>query len=71
MKFDKRYIYSFVAPLMIVLSLTGFSYQKDNQQIYYLPIGLMGIYIILEKEMSRRLKRKSILDKIKSFKKTK
>ncbi len=71
MKFDKSYIYSFVAPLMIVLSLTGFSYQKDNQQIYYLPIGLMGIYIILEKEMSRRLKRKSILDKIKSFKKTK
>ncbi len=71
MKFYKNYIYSLVAPLMIVLSLTGFFYRKNNQQIYYLPMGLIGVFIILEKEMVRRFKRKSILDKIKSYQKTK
>ena len=71
MKFEKAYIFSLVAPLMIILSLIGLISRKDSKKIFYLPIGLMGIYIILEKKFSRELKRKNILNKIKSYKKIK
>ena len=71
MKFEKAYIFSLVAPLMILLSVIGFISRKDNRRILYLPMGLMGIVIILEKEISRGIKRNKILNKIKSFKKIK
>ena len=71
MKFEKAYIFSLVAPLMILLSLIGFISRKDSKKIFYLPIGLMGIFLISEKEFSRGIKRKKILIKIKSFKKIK
>ena len=71
MKFEKAYIFSLVAPLMILLSIIGFISRKDSKKIFYFPIGLMGIFIILEKEFSRRIKRKKIFNKIKSYKQTK
>ena len=71
MKFDKGYIFSLVAPLMILLSIIGFISREDSKKIFYVPIGLMGIFIILEKELSRGVKRKKILIKIKSYKQTK
>ena len=71
MKFEKVYIFSIVAPLMIFFSLIGFFTKKDSKKIFYLPIGLMGIFIISEKEFSRVIKRKRILNKIKSYKQTK
>ena len=71
MKFEKAYIFSLVAPLMIFLSLIGFISRKSSKKIFYLPIGLMGIFMIFEKEFSRGLKRKKILNKIKSYKKIK
>ncbi len=71
MKFEKAYIFSFAAPLMIFLSIIGFITRKDSKKIFYLPIGLMGIFIISEKQFSRGIKRKKILNKIKSYKKTK
>ena len=71
MRIDKTYIFSLVAPLMIFLSLTGLTLTKDSKKIFYLPIGLMGIFIILEKELSRGIQRKKILNKIKSYKKIK
>ena len=71
MKFEKAYIFSLAAPLMIFLSIIGFVSKKDSKKIFYLPIGLMGIFLISEKELSRGLKRKKILIKIKSLKKIK
>ena len=71
MKFEKAYIFSLVAPLMILLSIIGLISRKHSKKIFYLPIGLMGIFIIVEKEFSRGLKRKKILNKIKAFKQTK
>ena len=71
MKFGKSYIFSLVAPLMILLSIIGFMTRKDTKKIFYLPIGVMGIFIILDKEFSRALKRKKILNKIKSYKQIK
>ena len=70
MKFEKIYIFSLIAPLMILLSLIGWFSKKDSKKIFYLPIGLMGILIITEKEFSRGLKRKNILKKLNHIKKS-
>ncbi|KGF92101.1 MULTISPECIES: DUF3188 domain-containing protein [Prochlorococcus] len=71
MKINKRFLLSFVAPLMIFISAIGLILRDNTRRIFYLPIGLMGISIILEKDLSRRLDRKNILNKIKSYQKVK
>ena len=71
MKFANSYFFPLIAPLMILLSTIGFISSKDSKKVFYLPIGLMGIFIISEKELSRGLKRKKILNKIKTCKQTK
>ena len=71
MKINKRFILSFVAPFMILISVTGLVFRNNPRKIFYLPIGLMGIVIILERGISRQLDRKNILKKIKSYKKAK
>ena len=71
MNINKRFILSFVAPFMILISAIGLIFRDNSRKIFYLPIGLMGIVIILERGMSRQLDRKDILNKIKSYKKVK
>ena len=71
MKINKRFILSFVAPLMILISAVGLIFRDNSRKIFYLPIGVMGIVIILERGISRQLDRKNILKKIKSYKKAK
>ncbi|MDC3052295.1 DUF3188 domain-containing protein [Prochlorococcus sp. AH-736-A13] len=71
MKINKRFILSSVAPFMIFISAIGLIFRDNSKKIFYLPIGLMGIVIILEKVMSRQLDRKNILKKIKSYQKIK
>ena len=71
MKIDKVFILSFVAPIMILISAMGLIFRQDNKKIFYLPIGLMGIALILEKDVSRKLNRRNIFKKIKSYQKIK
>ena len=71
MTVNKRFVLSFVAPFMILMSAIGLILSENTRKIFYLPIGLMGISIILEKEVRRRLYRKNILKKIKSYQKIK
>jgi len=71
MKINKRIILSFVAPCMILISAIGLILRDNPRKIFYLPIGLMGISIILEKDIRRRLDRENILKKIKSYQKNK
>jgi len=71
MKINKRFILSFVAPFMILISAFGLISREISSKIFYLPIGLMGISIILEKDLRRRVARKNLLKKIKSYKKVK
>jgi len=71
MNINKRFILSFVAPFMILISAIGFIFRDNSRKIFYFPIGLMGIVIILERGISRQLDRKNILKKIKSYKKSK
>ena len=69
MKINKRFILSFVAPFMILMSAFGLILRNNSRKMFYIPIGLMGILIILEKEGRRRLDRGNILKKIKSYQK--
>ena len=71
MNINKRFILSFVAPFMILISSIGLIFRENSKKIFYLPIGLMGIVIILEKNVRRKLDRKNILKKIKSYQKVK
>ena len=71
MNINKRFILSFVAPFMILISATGLIFRDPSRKIFYLPIGLMGVVIILESGISRQLDRKNILKKIKSYQKAK
>jgi len=71
MKINKKFILSFVAPCMILISAIGLIFREKSRKIFYLPIGLMGIVIILERGISRQLDRKNILKKIKSYQKAK
>ena len=71
MKINKRFILSFVAPSMILISAIGLIFRDNSRKIFYLPMGLMGIVIILEKGIKRQFDRKNILNKIKSYQKVK
>ena len=71
MKFNKGFLFSLVAPLMILMSFIGLIFRDNAKKIFYLPIGLMGISIIFEKDVRRKLFRKNILKKIKSYQKVK
>jgi len=71
MKINKRFFLSFVAPLMILISTLGLIFRDNSRKIFYLPIGLMGIVIILESGISRQLDRKNIFKKIKYYQKSK
>ena len=71
MKINKRFMLSFVAPIMILISAMGLIFRDNSRKIFYLPVGLMGIVIILERGISRKLYRKNILEKIKSYQKIK
>ena len=71
MNINKRFILSFVAPFMILISAIGLIFRDKSMKIFYLPIGVMGVVIILERGISRQLDRKNILKKIKSYQKAK
>ena len=71
MKINKRFILSFVAPFMILISALGLIFRDNSRKIFYLPIGLMGIVIIMQKDITKRLNRKNLLKKIKTYQKVK
>ena len=71
MNINKRFVLSFVAPFMILISAIGLIFRDNSRKIFYLPIGLMGFVMILERGISRQLERKNILKKIKSYQKAK
>jgi len=71
MKINTKSILSLVAPFMILISAIGLILRDNIRKIFYLPMGLMGISIIVEKDLRRRLERKNMFKKIKSFQKIK
>ena len=71
MKMNRGFIFSLIAPFMILISVFGLILRSNNKKIFYLPIGLMGISIIVEKDARRKFDRKNIFKKIKSYQRVK
>tara|TARA_B100000965_G_C19542338_1_gene736178 strand:+ start:119 stop:346 length:228 start_codon:yes stop_codon:yes gene_type:complete len=65
------FIYSLIAPIMILITIINLTFRSEKKKMFYLPLGTVGIYLIVDKELSRRLSRKNLLDKIKFFKNNK
>ena len=71
MKKKSSYFYSLIAPFMLLIAISGFTFRSQNKKIFYLPLGMISVYLIIEKEFNRRSKRKDILKKVKFFQKNK
>ena len=71
MKNKSAYFYSLIAPFMLLIAISGFTLRAQNKKIFYLPLGMISFYLIIEKELNRRSKRKDILNKVKFFQKNK
>ena len=63
--------YSLVAPLMIIIAIIGFSFSIQRKKIFYLPIGSIGLYLIISRDLNRRKARGVLLKKVKSYHKDK
>ena len=71
LKTKKIIIYALIAPIMIIITIFGYSFRKEKNKNFYLPLGSVGLYLILDKEFNRRLYRKNTLKKVKFFKNNK
>ena len=71
MKKKSAYFYSLIAPFMLLIAISGFTLRSPNKKIFYFPLGMISFYLIIEKELNRRSKRKDILNKVKFFQKNK
>jgi len=62
-----NYLYTLIIPLMILVSFLGLTFRENKKKYFYVPIGIIGVYLIAEKEFNRKIKREDILNKIKNF----
>ena len=67
MKLKNNYYYTLIAPLMILIAILGFTFRDNQKKKFYIPVGIIGIYLVTEREYNRKSKRKDILNKIKNF----
>jgi len=71
MKSKNNYHYTLITPLMILIAFLGITFRENSKKYFYLPIGVIGVYLVVEKEYNRKFNRKDILNKIKNFSKNK
>ena len=64
---SKNYYYILITPLMILIAVLGFTFRENNKKNFYLPIGIIGIYLAANKEYNRKATRGDLLNKIKNF----
>tara|TARA_Y100001978_G_C23315967_1_gene256055 strand:- start:56 stop:268 length:213 start_codon:yes stop_codon:yes gene_type:complete len=69
MQLKNNCFYKLLAPIMILISIIGVTFRENSKKFFYVPIGMVGIYLIVEGEFKRKNKRKNIFKKIKSFSK--
>jgi len=67
----KKIHYSFASIMMILIALLGFTLRQTGKKNFYLPLGITGIFLIIDKDLKRRNNRKNILNKIKFYKERK
>ena len=52
---------------MIFIAFLGLTFRENKKKYFYVPIGIIGVYLIAEKEFNRKINREDILNKIKNF----
>ena len=67
MNLKNNYHYTFITPLMVIIAFLGFTFRENGKKHFYLPIGIVGIYLVAEREYHRKTHRAEILNKIKNF----
>ena len=67
MKLKNNYFYTLITPLMILIAFLGLTFRENRKKQFYVPIGIIGIYLVAEREYHRKRKRAEILNKIKNF----
>ena len=67
MNLKNNYYYTLITPLMILISFLGITFRESEKKNFYIPIGIIGIYLVAEREYNRKLNREDILKKIKNF----
>jgi len=67
MKLKNNYHYTLITPLMILISFLGLTFRENIRKHFYVPIGIIGVYLVAEREYNRKTNRKDILNKIKNF----
>ena len=71
MKSKNNYYYTLITPLMILIALLGLTFRDNRKKYFYVPIGIIGVYLVVEREISRKNNRENILNKIKDFQENK
>ena len=67
MKSRNNYQYRFVTALMILIAFLGITFRENRNKYFYVPIGIIGVYLVAEREFNRKTNRQDILNKIKNF----
>jgi len=67
MKSKNNYQYTFVTALMILIAFLGITFRENRNKYFYIPIGIIGVYLVAEREFNRKTNRYDILNKIKNF----
>tara|TARA_Y100000589_G_scaffold5863_1_gene5071 strand:+ start:260 stop:427 length:168 start_codon:yes stop_codon:yes gene_type:complete len=52
---------------MILIACLGFTFRDNRKKIFYIPLGMTGIYLVVEREYNRKANRRDLLNKIKIF----
>jgi len=66
MKFKHNILYTLITPLMILIAFLGLTFRGDDRKPFYVPLGVIGVYLVAERGYSRKIKREAILNKIKN-----
>ena len=66
MKKKNNYYLTLITPLMILIAFLGITFRENRKKLFYVPIGIIGVYLVAEREFYRKTNRRDILDKIKN-----
>ena len=71
MNIKNNFYYTLITPLMIIIAFLGLTFRENSKKQFYVPIGIVGVYLIAAKGYHRKTNRAAILNKIKNFQENK
>ena len=71
MQLKNNCCYTLITPLMVLIVILGLTFRDNNRKHFYIPIGVIGVYLVAEREYRRKTDRYRILNRIKNFQENK